>query len=136
MTMFLGKVNMTENIRNDINLDLADPEYARLYGEALAKAELAITLSLARQQAGLTQAQLAEKCGKSQPYIAKLESEEANPTIGAIGDILAVLGLRLIIKIAPLSPAGLDSIEDTARTGRTVEKQKEPLLVRETPKKY
>ena len=43
----------------------------------------------------MTQKQFAEKLEKSQPYIAKLESGAANPTIGAIGSMLAVVGLRL-----------------------------------------
>ena len=74
---------------------LKNIEYAKLYGSEDAKTGLAITLSRARRNLNMTQKQFAEKLEKSQPYIAKLESGDANPTIGAIGSMLAVVGLRL-----------------------------------------
>jgi transcriptional regulator with XRE-family HTH domain len=86
-------INLLENI-----------EYAKLYGSESAKTSLAITLSRARRNLNMTQKQFAEKLEKSQPYIAKLESGAANPTIGAIGSMLAVVGLSLETHTKALIP--------------------------------
>ena len=80
----------------DIMEEVRDPEFAKEYGEELAKINVAVTMAKARTEKGLTQEQLAEKAGTSQPYIAKLESGYANPSIGAVAKILAVMGFRLV----------------------------------------
>ena len=86
-------INLLENI-----------EYKKIYGSESAKTSLAITLSRARRNLNLTQKLFAEKLGKTQPYIAKLESGAANPTIGAIGSMLAVLDLSLETHTKALIP--------------------------------
>lgn len=86
---------MTKIMTEDLERELQDPEFRKLYGAADAKAELSIALALARQKSGLTQKQLAERLGVKQPYIAKLEGGEANPTIGAVGSMLALINLRM-----------------------------------------
>lgn len=83
---------------------LKDPEYAKLYGEENAKVDFAITVTKARKSLNLTQRSLAEKFGISQPYVAKLEGGEANPTLGTIGRLLAAIDLRLVTGTAPLKP--------------------------------
>lgn len=88
----------------DIEQRLKDPEYAKIFGAEDAKSEFAITLARARDRAGLTQKELAEKLGVSQAYIAKLEGGEANPTLGAIGSMLAMLGLSVVMDVKPLLP--------------------------------
>jgi ribosome-binding protein aMBF1 (putative translation factor) len=80
----------------DIIEEVRDPEFAKEYGEELTKVNVAVTMAKARKERGLTQEQLAEKAGTSQPYIAKLESGYANPSIGAVAKILAVMGFRLV----------------------------------------
>jgi DNA-binding XRE family transcriptional regulator len=52
---------------------LADPEFRRVYVEEAAKKELWLQLVEARQEAGLTQAQMAERLGVSQSQVAKVE---------------------------------------------------------------
>jgi len=89
---------------------LKDPEYAKLYGEEDAKVDFAITLTKVRKSLGLKQKQMADKLGVSQPYIAKLEGGEANPTIGRIGSLLASIDLRLVTGTAPLKPDPMPSI--------------------------
>jgi len=90
----------------DINLEreLKDPEYAKYYGASDAKTEIALVLSEARRRVGKKQQELADAIGHSQPYIAKLEGGEANPTISTIGSLLAVMGFRLTASTAPLLP--------------------------------
>jgi transcriptional regulator with XRE-family HTH domain len=95
---------MIRTPEQDLELELKDPEYVKFYGASDAKLEIAIAISNARREAGNTQKELADTMGLSQPYIARLEGGEANPTIGTIGSLLASLGCRLVVKIGPLLP--------------------------------
>ncbi|MBM2826620.1 MAG: transcriptional regulator [Dehalococcoidia bacterium] len=87
---------------DDLRKRLEDIEFKGEFGTELAKADLGIALAEARHAAGLTQAALAELVGVRQSYIAKLEGGEANPTIGTLGKILAILGKRLIFSFGNL----------------------------------
>ena len=94
---------MADEFRQDLEEDLKDPEYAKAFGAELAKAELAVALAKARKMGdNITQDKLADMLGVRQPYIAKLEGGNANPTIAAVGRMLAVLGRRLVIRTEPL----------------------------------
>ena len=95
---------MNKTLREDLLEDLKDLEFAKLYGAESAKTDFAITLLKARENANLTQKEFAAKLGISQSYIARLESGETNPTLGTIGSILAMLGLRLVTNTASLTP--------------------------------
>lgn len=86
---------MNRTFREDLEKDLQDVEFAREFGASAAKTDFALTLAKARRICQVTQADLANSLGTSQAYIAKLERGDANPTIGRIGGLLAVLGLRL-----------------------------------------
>lgn len=83
---------------------LEDIEYRREFGSETAKLEAAAALADAREAAGMTQAALAERANVSQAYIAKLERGYANPTIGQIGRLLACMGLKPLVSVAPLEP--------------------------------
>ncbi len=48
-----------------------------------------------RQAAGLTQAELADRLGMSQPAIAKLEREGANPTVRTLDRVVRATGYQL-----------------------------------------
>ena len=95
---------MIRTPEGDLEQELRDPEYVKLYGASDAKAEIAITLAEARHAAKKTQKEIAEAMSLSQPYVARLEGGEANPTIGTIGSVLAVLGFRLVTHTQPLLP--------------------------------
>jgi transcriptional regulator with XRE-family HTH domain len=95
---------MSSTFEDDLRKELQDPEAARYFGAARANSSFALTLAFARKKLGVTQQELAERAGVSQAYIAKLEGGEANPTLGRIGSLLAVLGLSLTTDTAPLSP--------------------------------
>jgi len=86
----------------DLCKRLKDPEFAVEFGAEYARAELALLLAKARRERNLTQEAQAKLLGISQPYLAKLESGEANPTIGHIGSILATLGFRISSSLEPL----------------------------------
>ena len=95
---------MIRTPEGDLEQELRDPEYVKLYGASDAKAEIAITLAEARHAAKKTQKEVADAMSLSQPYVARLEGGEANPTIGTIGSLLAIMGFRLVTQTAPLSP--------------------------------
>jgi len=95
---------MIRTPEGDLEQELRDPEYVKLYGASDAKAEIAITLAEARHAVNKTQKEVAGAMSLSQPYIARLEGGEANPTIGTIGSLLATLGYRLVTQTAPLKP--------------------------------
>ena len=84
---------------------LEDIEYRQAFGSETAKLEVAAALVDAREAAGITQTALAERAGVSQAYIAKLERGDANPTIGHIGRLLACMGLKPSVGVAPMEPA-------------------------------
>lgn len=81
---------------------LEDREIRAEYGAATLKYDIAAALVAARKMKNLTQVALANIAGVSQAYIAKLESGEANPTIGHIGAILASMWLKAQINTVPL----------------------------------
>ena len=94
---------------------------------------LLLTLYKARQKAKMTQKDLSVKLGLSQPYIAKLESGEANPTLGTAGKILAELGLRLVIETAPLASQPDDSSEEEDQPRHPVVKHPRPYWFGRSP---
>lgn len=86
---------MSESFKQDLQRRLHDVEFRQEFGATRAKTDVALTLSRARRATQMTQEQLAGLLGTRQSYIAKLEAGDANPTLGMIGKILAMLGLRL-----------------------------------------
>lgn len=54
---------------------MADPEFRRIYAEEAAKKALWLQLVEARQEADLTQAQMAERLGVTQSQVARIEKK-------------------------------------------------------------
>jgi transcriptional regulator with XRE-family HTH domain len=95
---------MLSQLDKELIEELKDPEFARGYGGERLKSNVGWALLEARRKTGVTQKDLAERLGLSQPYIAKLESGEANPTLGTVGRIFAALELQMVVETAPLAP--------------------------------
>jgi transcriptional regulator with XRE-family HTH domain len=93
---------MNKRFNTDLQRRLADSEFAEGFGAELAKSEIAVALTRARLTCDVTQVDLANKLGTNQSYIAKLERGDANPTIGVIGKVLALMGLRLKVHAEPI----------------------------------
>lgn len=80
----------------------ADPEFAAEW-ERLALARMvAVQLIGYRSDSGLSQRQLAERLGVSQPRVVELESGEKNPQIETLMKIAAKTGLEFAIDVAPI----------------------------------
>lgn len=56
----------------------------------------------ARQRAKMTQRELAQRVGTSQPAIAKLEHGTTNPTIDTLARCAAATGFELRVNLVPL----------------------------------
>ena len=80
---------------------MQEPKYRKVHAAmdddfALAKAVIA-----ARSQAGLTQAELAQKMGTTQPVVARLEGGRAQPSLRTLHRLAQATGSRLSIRFAP-----------------------------------
>ena len=72
---------------------LADPENRATYEEEAAKSELWLQLVEARQKAGLTQVEMAERLGITQSRVAKIEKEGYDAyTLTTLRRYVAALG--------------------------------------------
>ncbi len=61
-----------------------------------------------REAAGLTQEALARRLGVSQPSVARLESQRANPTVASLAKVLAALGYELALDARKRESAEVD----------------------------
>lgn len=55
----------------------------------------------ARKSSGLTQKQLSEKTGITQPDISKLENGNANPSIRTLKRLAHAMGMKLKVEFLP-----------------------------------
>jgi transcriptional regulator with XRE-family HTH domain len=63
--------------------------------------EIGRQLRARRTASGRTVASVAADAGLSVPYIANLENGRGNPTVAALGQLAAALGMRLVVALAP-----------------------------------
>lgn len=79
---------------------LADPEFRAMYEEELRKKELWLQLVEARQEAGLTQKEVAERLGVSQAQVARIEKNGyENYTLRTLRRYLKALNDQFILSI-------------------------------------
>ena len=112
---------MSTDFLDWLNEQLLDNEMRVGFGAEKIKTALALALLDARESRGLSQSQLAELCGVSQAYISKLESGEANPTIGKIGSIFAAMWMKPTIGFGPLMPERSNSEPADTEASRVAE---------------
>jgi DNA-binding phage protein/predicted RNase H-like HicB family nuclease len=67
--------------------------------EVDAALSVAVQLRWARQDAGLSQAQVAKRAGVSQQQVAKLERPGSNPTIETVMKVARALGVRFVVHL-------------------------------------
>lgn len=80
-----------KKLRNELTITEEDEQMIEL------EKELIMTLVRIREEKGLTQAQMAEICGMSQPTIARLERATHSPQLDSLFKILVPLGYTLQI---------------------------------------
>ncbi|MCK6527301.1 helix-turn-helix transcriptional regulator [Myxococcota bacterium] len=81
------------------------PEFAAAFDAELARRRVARTIRAAREQAGVSQAELAERVGTNQPSIARVESGKVTPKIDFLDRIARALGMHLEVRLVPEEPA-------------------------------
>jgi len=64
-----------------------DPEFAKAFDEERERNKIAVALMLLRESEGLSQRQLAEKAGKPQSTIARIERGSMNVSLGVLREI-------------------------------------------------
>jgi DNA-binding XRE family transcriptional regulator len=78
----------------------ADPAYPTVYAQEAAKSELWLQLVEARQKAGLTQKQMAQRLGVSQAQIARIEKAGYDAyTLNTLRKYVAALGSGFSIEV-------------------------------------
>jgi ribosome-binding protein aMBF1 (putative translation factor) len=71
------------------------------YEHARRAHELAEQIRRLREEQGMTQEQLAEKVGTTQPAIARLEAGGTEPRLDTLERIGSALGLELVVRFEP-----------------------------------
>jgi predicted transcriptional regulator len=74
---------------------LQDPEVKAEFEKLEPEYQMARQLIKARLAKNMTQAELAEKIGVKQAYIARLESGSANPTVESLAKVAGALDKKL-----------------------------------------
>ena len=82
-----------------IKEELKDPEFVEEFQKQGEKLRTAISLSKARESAGLTQAELAEKANTTQATIARIERGD-NVSFDKLADIAHAMGKELKVEFA------------------------------------
>ena len=82
-----------KKLRNELTITEEDEQMIEL------EKELIMTLVRIREEKGLTQAQMAELCGVSQPTIARMERATHSPQLDSLFKILVPLGYTLQIVV-------------------------------------
>jgi ribosome-binding protein aMBF1 (putative translation factor) len=78
-----------------------DPEFREWWEQTALARVVAAQLIKYRSANKLSQRALAEKLGKKQPYVARLEAGETNPDFETLVNISRALGIEFVIDIAP-----------------------------------
>ncbi len=93
---------------------MADPEFQVIYEAEAAKKELWLQLVEARQAAGLTQAQVAERLGVSQAQVARIEKRGYDAyTLTTLRKYIAALGEGFSLEITiHIPPSDGDSVTE------------------------
>ncbi len=80
---------------------LADPETAKEFEVLRPQYEVISQIIKARDEQGITQAQLAERTGIRQSNISRLEGGNYNPSLEFLTRIAKGLGMELHIELRP-----------------------------------
>jgi DNA-binding XRE family transcriptional regulator len=84
---------------------MADPEFRAIYEEEAAKSELWLQLVEARQEAGLTQDQMALRLGVSQAQVARIEKRGYDTyTLTTLRKYVAALGEGFSLEVRIHTP--------------------------------
>ena len=78
---------------------LASPATQAAYESQAAEFDMARELIAARTQAGLTQADVAERMGTTQSTVARLEGGKAAPSLRSLQRYAQAVGCRAVVRL-------------------------------------
>ncbi len=91
---------------------MADPEFERVYDEEAAKLDLWLQLVEARMDAGLTQAEMAQRMGVSQAQVARIEKKWNDAyTLNTLRRYVKALGEGFKLEVKVLTPKEQKQLE-------------------------
>jgi ribosome-binding protein aMBF1 (putative translation factor) len=82
------------------------PEALARYERTRTSIMVGSAVRAARRRAGMSQNELAERAGTSQPSIARLEKGQVSPTVITLDRVARALGTDLVIDFEPTSHDG------------------------------
>ena len=77
---------------------LKEPEFEKVWEDSKTEYQLRLAMIEARNQAGMTQADIAKATGMKQAAVSRLENGETNPTLRTIKRIAAATGKTLEVR--------------------------------------
>lgn len=86
------------SFRQDLEQRLANPEFAEAYEQLKPEQDVIRAMIRARNELGITQAELAERTGIRQSNLSRIESGSCSPRVDTLQKIAAGLGKKLIIQ--------------------------------------
>lgn len=85
------------NFREHLEESLKEPAFRREWDEQEAEREVMESIVEARMAAGLSQKELAERCGMKAANLCRLENGNGNPSVATLSKIAHGLGKKLQI---------------------------------------
>lgn len=86
-----------------VNENMKDPQFKKGYESAERSYQLAVKIRKLREKAGLTQTELAQRMGSTQPAIARLEAGGGNPNLETLNKIATAIGYELNVTFKKLA---------------------------------
>ncbi len=77
-----------------------DPEFAKNYDVGYEEFKIGVLLKMAREEAGLTQEQLAEKLNTKKSAISRIENHANDIKLSTLENFVQALGKKLHIEVA------------------------------------
>jgi ribosome-binding protein aMBF1 (putative translation factor) len=96
-----GSAHQHTTLREARAARMERPAAAEAYEQARLRFELAEAVRSRREELGLSQRQLAERAGMTQPGVARFEAGGTTPTIPVLERLARALGLQLTIALGP-----------------------------------
>ena len=88
------------DFKRHLEKSLRDPEFRAEWELQAVEREIMRKIVEARMEEGLTQAQLAERCGMKAANLCRLENGNGNPSVATLERIAKGLGRKLEISFA------------------------------------
>jgi HTH-type transcriptional regulator/antitoxin HipB len=82
-------------------LKAEDPEFAEGYERGYEAFRVGVELQLAREAAGMTQQQVAERMGTKKSAISRLENNAGDVRLSTLQRYAEAVGCRIVIEVAP-----------------------------------